>query len=103
MKIDILFGILLTLIEKQNTTATYLANKYEISTRTIYRYISVLVTNQIPIITKTGRSGGIGLLNSIKQGTFFTEQEKLTLLTLTQNLTDQNIKISIQTKLLALR
>lgn len=103
MKFDIVFGILLTLSSRLNTTATYLANKYDISVRTVYRYISILSSNNIPIITKPGRGGGIRLLNKIYTPLYFTEQEKLVMLSLTQSLTNQPLKLSIQTKLLALR
>lgn len=104
MKVDIIFGILLTILNKKNVTASYLASKYDISIRTVYRYVSILETNNIPITTKSGRGGGISISYLVNlQSTYFTPIERLTLLELTQNLANKEIKISIQTKLLALR
>lgn len=103
MKIDILFGILLTLNNKEIVTAKYLAQKYEISTRSIYRYISVLDSQNIPIITKSGRNGGIQLMNKIKLNSIFlTTPEKITLLNLTHHITNLKMRDSIQTKLFSI-
>lgn len=104
MKIDVMFNILLTLLAKNKVTAQYLATKFEISVRTVYRYVSVLNTSNIPVVTKSGKNGGIWLYNSfsIKQA-FFTNEEKITLLNLTQGLQNQELKIKLQTKLLAMQ
>lgn len=104
MKFDIIIGILLTLLNKKNTTANYLAQKYEISIRTVYRYINILSTNDVPITTKSGRGGGIYLSNTVNiNSTYFTQVERLILLDLTQSIKNQSLKINIQTKLLVLR
>ncbi len=103
MKVDIIFGILLTLLNKDKVTASYLANKFEISVRSVYRYLSILDTNNIPLSTKSGKGGGIYLINKISmQNLFFNNLEKETLLELSQNISDPKLKISIQTKLFAL-
>lgn len=104
MKIDILFGILLTILNKKIVTSQYLSHKYEISVRTVYRYVNILVSNNIPIVTKTGPGGGISINNTINlQNLFFTIEEKLTLLQLTQFIDNPKLKLNIQTKLLALK
>lgn len=103
MHLDIIFGILLTLNRQQKVTAKYLADKYEISTRTVYRYLSILDSNNIPITTKKGKNGGIILNNCVKlNNLFFTAPEKVTLLNLTYSITNEKIKQSVQTKLLNL-
>lgn len=104
MKVDVIFGILLTILNKKNVTASYLANKYDISVRTVYRYVSILETNNIPVTTKSGRGGGISIGYLVNlQNTYFTPLERFMLLELTQEIANQEMKISIQTKLLALR
>lgn len=64
MKVDILFGIALSLTKKTCVNAKWLAQAFCISTRTVYRYISVLDT-YIPIISKNGKGGGFSLMQSL--------------------------------------
>ena len=101
MHIDIIFGILLTLNRQQKVTAQYLANKYDISLRTVYRYLSVLDSNNIPIVSKRGKNGGIYLNNCVMlNNLFFTAAEKVALLNMTHTIQSQTLRSSIQTKLL---
>ena len=103
MHIDILFGILLTLVRNKQVTAKYLASKYEISERTVYRYLTILDCNNIPITTKRGRNGGVILNNNVQlNNLFFTASEKVALLNLTHQIESNSLRSSIQTKLLAL-
>jgi predicted DNA-binding transcriptional regulator YafY len=48
-RIDRLFGILTTLQSKKHVTATHLADKYEISVRTVYRDVKALEELGIPV------------------------------------------------------
>lgn len=64
MKIDRLFSIVVILLNKNNVTAKELAEKFEVSTRTIYRDIDVLSSAGIPIYTNKGTGGGISLLEN---------------------------------------
>ncbi|MCI8345578.1 MAG: YafY family transcriptional regulator [Clostridia bacterium] len=57
-----LFEIVYILMQKRKTTAKELANRFEVSTRTIYRDIETLSTANIPIYASKGKDGGIGLL-----------------------------------------
>ena len=101
MHLDIIFGILLTLNRKRQVTAKELADKYEISIRTVYRYLSILDSNNIPITTKRGKNGGIFLNNNVKlNNLFFTAAEKVALLNMTHTITSPSIRQSLQTKLL---
>ncbi|MBR2468303.1 MAG: HTH domain-containing protein [Clostridia bacterium] len=103
MKIDIIFGILLTLIRNKKVTAKYLANKYDISLRTVYRYLSVLDSNNIPITSKPGKNGGIYLNNCVMlNNLFFTAAEKVALLNMTHTIQSNSLRTSIQTKLLSM-
>ena len=104
MKTDIIIGIILTLLYQGKTKAKNLALKYNVSTRTIYRYISILDTCEIPICTHLGRNGGIEILNTFKlNNMFLTTQEKMTLIDATRYIEDKNIQKNIQTKLLSIK
>lgn len=63
MKIDRLIGILSVLLQKENTTAPELAEKFEVSRRTINRDIEDLCKAGIPIQTTQGAGGGIRIMD----------------------------------------
>ncbi len=60
--INRLLGIVYTLLNKENVTATTLAERFEVSVRTIYRDIEVLSQAGIPVYAKKGKNGGICLM-----------------------------------------
>lgn len=62
MKIDRLLGILTTLLQKEQVTAPYLAEKFEVSRRTISRDIDTLCQAGIPLVTTQGKHGGISIM-----------------------------------------
>ena len=66
MKIDRLIGILSVLLQKEQVTAPYLAEMFEVSKRTINRDIETLCQAGIPIITKQGVNGGISIMENFK-------------------------------------
>ena len=77
MKINRLFEIIYLLIEKESITAKELAEKFEVSTRTIYRDVEILSSVGIPIYMTKGRGGGISLLpNYILDKTVLTDKER---------------------------
>ena len=77
MKINRLFEIVYLLIEKESITARELAEKFEVSTRTIYRDVEILSSVGIPIYMSKGRGGGISLLpNYILDKTVLTDKER---------------------------
>lgn len=61
MKIDRLMGILTALLRQDKVTAPYLAEKFEVSRRTISRDVEALCLAGIPIVTEQGRGGGISI------------------------------------------
>ena len=72
-----LFEIVYILMQKRKTTAKELADKFEVSTRTIYRDIETLSTANIPIYASKGKDGGIGLLDEyILNKTILSEEEQ---------------------------
>ncbi len=64
MRMDRLFSIVVILLNKDKTTAKELAERFEVSTRTIYRDIDVLSSAGIPVYTNKGNGGGISLLEN---------------------------------------
>ena len=69
-----LFRILYYLVDKGKVTAPDLAEKFEVSVRTIYRDIDVISSAGIPIYATTGRNGGIQIANDfIINKTLFSE------------------------------
>ena len=76
MKIDRLIGIIATLQQNKTVTAPYLAEKFEVSRRTISRDIDDICKAGIPIVTTQGAGGGISLMDGFSlDTTVFTEQE----------------------------
>ena len=76
MKIDRLIGIIVTLQQKKTVTAPYLAEKFEVSRRTISRDIEDISKAGIPIVTAQGARGGISLMEGFSlDTTVFTEKE----------------------------
>ena len=59
MKIDRLLGIVMILLQREKVTAPYLAERFEVSRRTINRDIEDLCMAGIPIVTIQGGNGGI--------------------------------------------
>lgn len=66
MKIDRLIGILAILLQQEKVTAPFLAEKFEVSRRTINRDIENLCQAGIPLITEQGKNGGISIAESYK-------------------------------------
>lgn len=63
MKIDRLIGILSILLQEEKTTAPELAEKFEVSSRTINRDIEDLCKVGIPVRTAQGTGGGISIMD----------------------------------------
>jgi predicted DNA-binding transcriptional regulator YafY len=62
MQINRLFQIVYLLLEKGDMTAAQLAERFEVSPRTIYRDIDALCNVGIPVYTDRGKGGGIRLM-----------------------------------------
>ena len=62
MKIDRLIGILSVLLQEEKTTAPELAERFEVSKRTINRDIEALCKAGIPIQTSQEVGGGISIM-----------------------------------------
>jgi predicted DNA-binding transcriptional regulator YafY len=76
MKYEIMLRILFELLSKRFVKAQDLAYKFEVSVRTIHRYINCLELSGIPIYTERGSHGGFAIMDSYKfSSTFMTENE----------------------------
>ncbi|EOS36119.1 YafY family transcriptional regulator [Lachnospiraceae bacterium] len=76
MKIDRLIGILSVLLQQDMVTAPYLAERFEVSRRTINRDVEDLCRAGIPIMTMPGAGGGITIMENYKiDRTVFTTRE----------------------------
>jgi predicted DNA-binding transcriptional regulator YafY len=87
MQISRLFGIVYYLLEKKETTGKELADRFEVSVRTIYRDIRTLSSTGIPIYTSQGKGGGIVILdNFVLNKSVLSEKEQDEILLALQNL-----------------
>ncbi len=76
MKFEIMLAILFELMSKKCVKASYLADKYEVSVRSIHRYINGLENAGIPIYTMRGNQGGFAIIDTFKfASTFFSKSE----------------------------
>ena len=66
MKIDRLIGILAVLLKQDRVTAPELAERFEVSKRTINRDIEALCRAGIPIMTTQGSGGGIRIMDGYR-------------------------------------
>lgn len=76
MKYEIMLGILIQLLGKKCVNAKYLAEKYGVSVRSIYRYIDAIDMAGVPIYTIRGNNGGFAIVDTYKlPSTFLSKKE----------------------------
>ena len=66
MKLDRMIGILSILLQQEKVTAPYLAEKFEVSRRTINRDIEALCMAGIPLVTEQGPNGGVSIMEGYR-------------------------------------
>lgn len=100
MQLPVLIGILSTLLASDNVVnADELSEKFEISKRTVYRYVAMLSEGGVPVESHLGRGGGWGIVDTYKlKATYFTEEEYQRLIFVLQSssLQDDTTKFIIQ-------
>ncbi len=91
MQINRLIEITVILLNKNIVTAKELAEKFQVSTRTIYRDIEVLSSSGIPVYMSKGKGGGISLLEGYSiNKTILSDSDKQSLIVALKTL--QSIK-----------
>ncbi len=82
MRIDRMLGIVVILLNRDRISAKSLAERFEVSVRTIYRDIEAINMAGIPIIAYAGNNGGFGIMENYR-----LDRQVLTLLDMTKILT----------------
>jgi predicted DNA-binding transcriptional regulator YafY len=81
MQVSVMFGMLLTMLNKKIVTRKYLAEKYEISERTVSRYVDTLCAGGVPIYSMHGPNGGYAISEEYKvDKSYFTQEEIQTII-----------------------
>ena len=105
MKDNRLFKILYYILEKGKVTANELADKFEVSVRTIYRDIDSISSAGIPIYALQGKGGGIEIAEDfVLSKSLLSENEKQQIMSALQGLdnTTKQSENELLTKLSAL-
>ncbi len=90
----ILVGMLIDLCERGKVTADFFAEKYEISRRTVYRYIETLECSGVMIDRARGKNGGFMLKSEFSFFSMFLSKEEKSEL---KRLLDKNVNSQTQT------
>ena len=69
-------NILIELIKYKQITDKYISQKFEISIRSVYRYLNELESAGIPTYSKQGRNGGIGLEDTFLLNTISLQENE---------------------------
>ena len=105
MKDNRLFRILYYILEKGKVTAAELADKFEVSVRTIYRDIDSISSAGIPIYATQGKGGGIEIAEDfVLSKSLLSENEKQHIMSALQGMdnTTKQYEDELLTKLSAL-
>lgn len=93
MKQYLVFGIYLFLSGRKRTTAKEIAENFEISPRTVYRYIDALSMAGIPLYSESGKNGGIFLKDNFTlERLILSERERDTLKDVLNTNVENNVK-----------
>lgn len=99
MKQYLTFAILLELTKHEKIPANHIAQKFEISRRTVYRYLNELESAGIPTFTTLGKNGGIGIEKNFALDSLLLTQEEKQALRQSLQFIDSPIKNTIIEKL----
>lgn len=87
MSANRLFEIVYLLLERRRMTSAELAERFEVSVRTIYRDVDALSAAGVPVYAVQGKGGGVSLMDHyVLDRAAFSEAEQRQLLTALQSL-----------------
>ncbi len=93
MQTNRLFKILYYILNNKKVTAKELSQKFEVSTRTIYRDIDIISSLGIPIYATQGKNGGISILDGFSiDNSLLSSEEKEDILSSLQAINQLNNK-----------
>ena len=100
MKYEIMMSILFELLSKKTVSAKYLAEKYEVSIRSIYRYINCIELAGVPLYTTRGKFGGFSIVDTYRLSSTFLSIEEYNkvlsaLISFNENLPEKSLESAI--------
>ena len=96
MKYTIMLKMLFMLLAKKRITAKEVAEKFDISVRSVYRYVDELSFAHVPVMTERGSGGGISISETFKiPSSFLTKEEFSTLIELLNGVSPQLKKAKV--------
>ncbi|MHC6179706.1 helix-turn-helix transcriptional regulator [Clostridium sp. JNZ X4-2] len=101
MKINRLLEIVVMLLNRKKISAVELAEKFEVSVRTIYRDVEAINMAGIPIASKQGNNGGFYILDNYKiSHQFLTLEDMMSIVGTLKNingvLDDKNVEMAME-------
>ncbi|QXE20741.1 YafY family protein [Clostridium sp. 001] len=101
MKINRLIAIVVMLLNRKKISAAELAEKFEVSVRTIYRDIEAINMSGIPIVSQSGNNGGFYIMDNYKiNHQFLTLDDMISIVEALRNinevLNDKNVDLAIE-------
>jgi predicted DNA-binding transcriptional regulator YafY len=101
LKINRLLAIVVILLNRKKISASELAEKFEVSVRTIYRDFEAISMSGIPIVSQAGNNGGFYILDNYKiNHQFLTLEDMISIVDALKNmnkfLNDKKVDAAIE-------
>lgn len=97
MRIDRMLAITVMLLNRDRISARELAEKFEVSVRTVYRDIDAINMAGIPVISFPGNEGGFGIMENYRlDRQLLTLNDMLTILTALKGINTGPIHIEVE-------
>ncbi len=92
---SLMFALLITLLSNGKTTKKFLAEKFEISERTVIRYISAIAATGVPVYSIKGKYGGYAISSEFQfDKSYFTENELARIITCLKSINQYDDKLN---------
>ena len=100
MQIEQLFEFVYVLIDKKKVKAKEMAERFAVSTRTIYRWVEALSIAGIPVYSTLGRGGGISIEEKFAMDkTVLSEEDRLAIVSSVKALNSLGANIKTNEKI----